>query len=130
MDKLIDKALNKNNIFAVVGASENPQKYGHKVFKALKAFDYKAYPVNPNSKEVLGEKTYDTIADLPEKPDVVSVVVPPKVSEEIVKQVNKEKVEKVWFQPGAESENAINYCKEENIRVVHNKCVLIELSRN
>ena len=129
MDKLIKKALNKNNIFAVVGASKNPQKYGHKVFKALKAFNYRAYPVNPNSKEVLGEKTYDTIADLPEKPDVVSVVVPPKVSEEIVKQVNEGEVEKVWFQPGAESEKAINYCKEKDIKVIHGRCVLIELSK-
>jgi predicted CoA-binding protein len=63
---------------------------------------------------------------LPVKPDVVDVVVPPKVTEAVVKTCKKLGITKVWMQPGSESEVALNFCKENGINVVYGVCVMIE----
>jgi len=125
-EESIKKFLNKRNIFAVVGASRDPEKYGYQVYKDLKEAGYRVYPVNPNADKILGNKCYPSLGDLPTKPDVVDVVVPPKVTEKIVKTCKKLGITKVWMQPGSESETAIKFCSENGIDVVHDRCVMIE----
>jgi len=125
-EKLIMEFLHKKNVFAVVGASRNPKKYGHQVYKDLRNAGYRVYPVNPNANEVLGDKCYPSLEDLPVKPDVADLVVPPKVTEQVVKTCKRLGIEKVWMQPGSESETAINFCKENEIDVVHGVCVMVE----
>jgi len=124
--ELINKFLEKINIFAVVGASRDPEKYGHQVYKDLKTAGYKVYPVNPNAKEILGDKCYPDLKNLPAKPDVVNIVVPPKVTEKTVKTCKMLGITKVWMQPGSESENAIKFCHENGIDVMHGACVMVE----
>jgi len=124
--ELINKFLEKTNIFAVVGASRDTEKYGHQVYKDLKTAGYKVYPVNPNAKEILGDKCYPDLKDLPTKPDVVNIVVPPKVTEKTVKTCKMLGITKVWMQPGSESENAIKFCHENGIDVVYGTCVMVE----
>ena len=51
-EKLIEEFLKKTNVFAVVGASRDPGKYGHQVYKDLRAAGYTVYPVNPNVEEI------------------------------------------------------------------------------
>lgn len=123
---MINAFLSKKNIFAVVGASRDPKKYGHQVYKDLKNSGYEVYAVNPNADEVLGDKSYPNLESLPVKPDVVDVVVPPKVTEEAVKTCKKLGIRKVWMQPGSESEKAIKFCEQNGIDVVHGACVMIE----
>ena len=125
-EELIRKFLDEGNIFAVVGASRNPKKYGHQVYRDLKEAGYEVYPVNPNAEEVLGDKCYPGIESLPVKPDIVNIVVPPKVTEEIVKTCRRLGIGKVWMQPGSESKCAINFCIDNNINVIHAVCVMIE----
>ncbi len=125
-EKLIMEFLDKKNVFAVVGASRNPKKYGHQVYKDLRNAGYRVYPVNPNANEVLGDKCYPSLEALPVKPDVADLVVPPEVTEQAVKTCNKLGIKKVWMQPGSESENAINFCTENNIDVIHGVCVMVE----
>lgn len=127
--ELIKKFLEKRNVFAVVGASKNSGKYGHQVYKDLKEVGYEVYPVNSNADEILGEKCYPDIASLPTKPDVVNTVVPPKVTEEVVKACKTLGITKVWMQPGSESEKAIKFCEESGIEVVRGVCVMIERRR-
>jgi len=121
--------LDKRNIFAVVGASRDPKKYGYQVYKDLKEAGYKVYPVNPNADEILGDRCYPDLGDLPTKPDVVDVVVPPKVTEEIVKTCKRLGITKVWMQPGSESETAVKFCDENGIDVVYGVCVMVERRR-
>ena len=128
-EELIRKFLDKGNIFAVVGASRNPTKYGHQVYRDLKEAGYEVYPVNPNAEEVLGDKCYPGIESLPVKPDVVDVVVSPKVTEKIVKTCRRLGIGKVWMQPGSESKRAINFCIDNDINVIHTVCVMIELKK-
>jgi hypothetical protein len=127
--ELIRAFLSKKNIFAVVGASRDPQKYGYQVYKDLKNAGYEVYAVNPNAEEILGDKCYSSLESLPVKPDVVDIVVPPKVTEYTVETCKKLGIMKVWMQPGSESEKVIKFCKENSIDVVHGVCVMIERAK-
>lgn len=124
MDNLIKEfmALKK---FAVVGATDNPEKYGHQILMNLKNRDYKVYPVNPRLETIEGMKCYATLTDLPEKVDVVDFVVPPQATETILKECRELGLNRIWLQPGSESEAAIKFCRENNMQVVHSVCVMM-----
>jgi predicted CoA-binding protein len=127
--ELIKSFLNSENIFGVVGASRDPEKYGHQVYKDLLNAGYRVYCVNPNADKVLGNKCFPNLEVLPIKPDVVDVVVPPKITEQIVRICKKLEITKVWMQPGSESEAAIRFCEENGMDVVHGVCVMVERRR-
>jgi predicted CoA-binding protein len=127
--ELIKSFLNTKNVFAVVGASRNPEKYGYQVCRDLLNAGYRVYCVNPNADEVLGNKCFPNLEVLPIKPDVVDIVVPPKITEWTVKICKKLGIIKVWMQPGSESESAIRFCEENGIDVVHGVCVMVERRR-
>ncbi|NIO38519.1 CoA-binding protein [Candidatus Bathyarchaeota archaeon] len=124
--RLIASFLDKGNVFAVVGASRDPEKYGHQVYRDLRGAGYNVYPVNPHADEILGSKCYPHLEALPEKPDVVDLVVPPRVTEETVKTCKKLGIAKVWMQPGSESQKSIRFCRENEIDVVHGVCVMAQ----
>jgi len=123
---LIREILEQENVIAVVGASRDPEKYGHQVYKDLKEAGYAVYPVNPNATEILGDRCYPDLKSLPVKPDVVNVVVPPKLTEGIVKACRDLGIMKVWMQPGSESEKAIEFCEANGIGVVYGVCIMVE----
>ena len=85
MENLIKEFLDQKS-FAVVGSFRNESKYAYKIMKDLKQKGYEVYPVNPNIKEVEGLKCYSTVLELPIAVDVVDLVTPPHVTEQIVKQ--------------------------------------------
>jgi predicted CoA-binding protein len=111
--------------FAVIGATDNPEKYGNQIVKNLKNRGYEVYPVNPKLKELEGLQCYASVTDVPVKVDVVDFVVPPAVTEEILKQCKDLGLDRIWLQPGSESEKAINYCTENKMKVVHSVCVMM-----
>jgi len=124
--ELIKEFLRKENIFTVVGVSRDSKKYGHQVYNDLKKAGYTVYPINPNADEILGNRCYHSLGELPEKPDVVDIVVPPEITEKIIKECKNLGIKRIWMQPGSESEKAINYCKKNNIGLIHGVCVMIE----
>ena len=123
---MIQDFLRKQNVFAVVGVSKNPAKYGHRVYKDLKEAGYVVYAVNPGIDEVLGDRCYHTLSELPQKPDVVDTVIPPAVTEKIVLECKELGIARVWMQPGSESAHAIAFCTRNGIKVVHNACVMVK----
>ena len=124
MQELIKEFMAQKR-FAVVGATDNPQKYGNQILKNLKNRGYEVYPVNPKLKELEGLSCYPSLNDIPVKVDVVDFVVPPKATEEILKQCKKLGLNRIWLQPGSESETAITFCRENNMKVVHGVCVML-----
>jgi len=112
--------------FAVVGSFRNESKYAYQILKTLKNRKYEVYPVNPRLKEVEGLICYPSVKDIPVVCDVADIVTPPKVTERIVRECKEKGIGRVWLQPGAESEEAIKFCKENNIQVVSNICVMLE----
>lgn len=117
-------------VYAVVGASENTEKYGYKVFKELSDGGYRVYAVNPRCADIFGEKCYPDLASLPETPHVVEFVCPPGVTTETVRSFPELDIDKAWMQPGAESEEAIRFCDENGIKVLFNTCLLLERRKN
>ncbi|MFC1994533.1 CoA-binding protein [Chloroflexota bacterium] len=111
--------------FAVVGATTDTKKYGNKILRNLIGRGYEVYPVNPRLKELEGTKCYPSLSNIPVKVDVVDFVVPPAVTEEILKECKELELERVWIQPGSESVTAIAFCHENNLKVVHDVCVML-----
>jgi len=126
---LINEFLDKNNVFAVIGVSKDSKKYGNKIFFNLKYAGYTVYPVNPNTDDISGERCYPNLRKIPELPNVVDIVVPPKITEEVIKECKVLGIKKVWMQPGSESQEAILFCKENGIKVLYGICVMLEMSK-
>ena len=124
MNDLIEEFMAQKK-FAVVGATDNPEKYGHQILENLRKRDYEVYPVNPRLTTIEGAKCYATLSDLPVKVDVVDFVVPPSATEAILKECVAMGLDRIWLQPGSESETAISFCRENNLKVVHDVCVMM-----
>lgn len=124
--ELIETCLQMKN-WAVVGATNNTDKFGYKIYKALKEAGYHVYPVNPGVTEILGDICYPALEDLPVVPEVVNVVVPPKVGEQIMGNCAELGISHVWLQPGANSASVVAIAKNLGLNVVDQNCVLVEL---
>ncbi len=122
---LIDECVNER-VWAVVGASTSPAKWGYRIYKALKESGYRVYPVNPRARAIDGDPCYPSLAALPERPGVVDVVVPPKIGLAIAEETAAAGIERIWFQPGAESADNVARARELRLKTVHNACALVE----
>ena len=110
---------------AIVGVSRDPKKFGSMVFRELKTKGYRVFPVNRNLESMDGDKCFASLSALPEKVDGVVVVVPPKETEQVVREADAAGIRRVWMQQGAQSDAAIQYCKEHNINEVHGECIMM-----
>lgn len=113
-------------VWAIVGVSANPAKFGHRIYRDLRRAGYRVYAVNPHETEILGDRVYPNLAALPELPEVVDLVVPPHVSEQIVEEALAAGVRRIWMQPGAESRQALAFCQASGIEVLAHACAMVE----
>lgn len=118
MQDLIKEFMSQKR-FALIGATDNPDKYGYQIFKNLKNRGYEVYPVSTRLRNLEGIKCYANLTSIPVKVDVVDFVVPPIVTEQILRECKKLGLDRIWLQPGSESENAINFCNENNMKVAY-----------
>jgi uncharacterized protein len=121
---VVDNFINQKT-FAVVGASRDKRKFGNTIYTELKKKRYKVYPVNPGADEIDGDKCYANMKEIPEKPDAIILSVKPEKAEAVIKEAVEIGIKNIWMQQGSESDETINYCKENNINVIHNECVLM-----
>ena len=112
--------------WAVVGVSDNREKFGNKIYRDLKEAGYDVYGVNPKLETIEGDTCYASLKDLPVKPDVVNVVVPPQVGPAVVAECLELGLKRIWFQPGAESEAAVAQARAGGMDVVHDACIMIQ----
>ncbi|HEK85932.1 MAG: CoA-binding protein [Candidatus Saccharicenans sp.] len=117
----------KQKEIAVIGASRNPAKYGHIIYKKLKSAGYQVYAVNPEAQFIDGDPCYPDLFNLPKSVKAAIVITPPKITEKIAHQLLQAKYEFVWLQPGAESESAINLLSAGGISVIYNACLLLRM---
>lgn len=118
--------INKNFSYAVVGASNTKEKYWYKVFKDLLDEGYKVLPINPSEKEILWIKVYPSLSEVKKNIDIVVFVTQPAITEKILEEVKMLGIKNVWLQPGAESKNAIEFCKNNSIECIHDACIMIQ----
>jgi len=111
--------------WAVVGDVLNEEKYAYKIVRRLEKGDYNVTKVNPRSNS---DQVYKSLKDIKEKIDVIDLVIHPKVGIDVMKEAKEVGIDKVLIQPGAESEEILEYCKENNIHAFQG-CALVELSK-
>lgn len=114
----------KSNVIAVVGVSQNEEKFGYKVYKTLKDKGFEAFAINPKGGNVGSETVYASLEPLPKKPTLVITVVPTGVAYEVVKQCKELGIPRVWMQPGSESPEAVSFCRKNGIDVVYRACYI------
>lgn len=114
---------------ALVGVSANPIRSSNFVASYLIRTPFRTYPVNPAYEEVLGLKTYDTLYDLPEVPDIVDVFRRPDAIPEVVDQAIDVGAKVVWLQLGLRHEDAARKAADAGLLVVQDRCLKIEHAR-
>ncbi|HBY97770.1 MAG: CoA-binding protein [Ardenticatenaceae bacterium] len=115
--ELIEAFVNYRR-WAVVGVSHNPSKFGHIILNDLRRAGYDVQAVGRSGGMLDGAPIYPSLAALPERPEVVDVVVPPAQAELIVRQCAELGLQRVWLQPGAESPAVVAFCRANGIEVI------------
>lgn len=95
------------NTIAIIGASTDRQKYGNKAVRAFQQQGYQVYPVNPNAAEVEGLPAFKSIRDVPVRPKMVSVYLPPPVLLKVLPDIAARGCDELWLNPGTESEEVL-----------------------
>ena len=128
-DDSIAEILKKCKTIAVVGLSANPMRPSHEVSEYMQRAGYRIIPVNPKETEVLGEKSYARLEDVPENVDIVNVFrrmaeVPP-----VIESAIRVGAKVVWMQLGIENAAAAETARAAGLAVVEDACILIEHRR-
>ena len=110
---------------ALAGASRGGKKFGNALLKELRAKGYTVYPVNPEAKEIDGVACVPSLAALPEPVGGVVVAVKPHQTATLVREAFAAGISRVWMQQGAQSEEAIAFCRDNGIDAVHGECLLM-----
>jgi predicted CoA-binding protein len=118
--------LREVKTIAVLGLSDNPARPSYHVAQALQGFGYRIIPVRPAQSEVLGEKAYVKLADLPETPDLVDVFRAPQHVPGIVEECIAKGVRRLWLQEGVVNEAAAEKARAAGMTVVMDRCIYKE----
>jgi predicted CoA-binding protein len=110
---------------AVVGATDNPAKYGSVIYRDLKRKGFVVYPVNPNRPTVDGDTAYPDLASLPEAPTIVNLVVPPDQTLDVLQEAKALGITNAWVQPGAESPAVLRFLQDEGFAYLANACIMV-----
>jgi predicted CoA-binding protein len=124
-DPILEILKNYKTI-AVVGLSSNPTRPSHGVAKYLKSAGYRIVPVNPNEKEVLGEKSYARLEDVPEKIEIVDIFRRPEEVAAVVESAIGVGARVVWMQLGIENAGAAEKARAAGLIVVEDACMYVE----
>ncbi len=128
-DKELKNLLKNSKTIAVVGASRDPHKAAHIVPEYLKEKGYKIIPVNSFADKILGEKSYGSIADVKEKVDIIDIFRPGKDAYPIVRESLSLKPKAIWMQLGIQNIKAKELALKYNIKVIMNRCMMMEYKR-
>ena len=117
------KELIKINNWVVIGDVGNESKYAYKILNKFKEKGYIVSGVHPKG----GNEIYKSLKEVPYKINAIDLCINSKLGLEYLKEAKNLGIEKVLIQPGAESEEILNYCKENNLNAIEN-CALVQLN--
>lgn len=130
MDKeFLKQTMLEEETWAVVGVSANPEKFGNRIYHALKLNGYRVYAVNPSAENIDGDACYPDIASLPVIPSVVNLVVSPKNGQLAVEEAGRLGVAYLWFQPGTHDPALISKAEALGMKTLQD-CVLVALGED
>jgi uncharacterized protein len=114
--------------FGVVGASPDRAKFGNKVLRCYRQHGYRAIPVHPREALIEHLPAVATVKDLPPEVEALSIVTPPKVTEQVVDAAIAAGIRHLWMQPGAESADAVARAQAAGLNVIADgTCLLVTL---
>jgi len=108
---------------AMVGASSNPDKASYGIMQKLQKAGYRVIPVNPRETEILGERSYASLADIPERIDIVDVFRRPEDTPSIADDAVKIGAKALWLQTGISNEDAAARASAGGLTVVMDTCI-------
>lgn len=103
---------------AVIGASNDRDKFGNKAVRAFGRRGYRVIPINAHERQIEGLKAYASVLDVPDDIDIATFYVPPDVGEQVIEQVARKGIPEVWLNPGAESPALLARARSLNVRPV------------
>ena len=115
-----------SHTIAVVGLSDNPMRPSHGVSAYMQSQGYKIIPVNPQVDEVLGEKAYASLLEIPQAIDIVDIFRRSEFVPEIVDQAIQRKARAIWMQEGVVHEQAAEKARKAGLLVIMDSCILKE----
>jgi predicted CoA-binding protein len=124
-DPILD-VLKKYKTIAVVGLSSNPMRPSYGVTEYMQGEGYRMIPVNPNEREVLGEKSYARLEEVPEKIQIVNIFRRVEEVAPVVESAIRIGAKVVWMQQGIEHEVAAEKARAAGLTVVEDACILVE----
>ncbi|RKQ37582.1 CoA-binding protein [Oceanobacillus halophilus] len=117
--------LETSKTIAVVGLSDNPERTSYQISKIMQENGYRIIPVNPSIDEVLGEKAYSSLSDIPESFDIINVFRRPEFLLDIAKEAAQTDARIFWAQQGIINEEAFHYLKERDFTVIMDLCIKV-----
>ena len=114
---------------AVVGLSSSTWRASFGVSQFMQNVGYKIFPVNPNETEVLGEKAYASLEDIPKPVEIVNIFRRPEYVPEIVDAAIRCGAKVIWMQEGVVHESAAERARQAGLEVVMDRCILKEHMR-
>jgi uncharacterized protein len=124
-DPILD-LLQRSRTIAVVGLSDSPLRPSHGVSAYMQTHGYRIIPVNPMIKISLGEKSYASLLEVPDRIDIVNIFRRPQFVEEIVDQAIQLKIPAVWMQEEVVHEKAAEKARRAGMLVIMDRCILQE----
>lgn len=125
----IRSLLGRVRTIAVIGLSPRPERPSHRIARRLKEWGYRVIPVRPAVKEVLGERAYARLSDLPERPDLVDVFRSADEVGPIVDDCIALGIPAIWIQEGIVNEPAARRARDAGLLVVMDRCISVEYRR-
>lgn len=119
------KSFNKNTQITLSGVSADPQKYGHKIFKDLLKAGYDVVGVNPKGGKILNQDIFSSLEEVSRNTELLIIVLPPTIGIQVVREAKKLGINNIWLQPGAQSNEIIQYAKANNINLIHDQCFMV-----
>jgi predicted CoA-binding protein len=118
-----------SKVVAVIGASNDRQKFGNRAVRAFRDQGYTVVPVNPHEDQVEGLKTYASVLDIPGRVDVATFYVTPEVGEVVIDEVARKGIAEVWLNPGADSDALVARARALNIQPIV-ACSVVAIGQN
>lgn len=103
---------------AIIGASNNKEKYGNKAVRAYKKQGHSVYPVNPREKTIEGLRAYKSILDIPGEIERASIYLPHEIGITIIEEIAEKGVKEVFLNPGSESKELIEKAEKLGLNVI------------
>ncbi len=121
------EVLQKYMKYAVVGATQRKKKFGYQIYKTLINYGKTTYPVNPRYKEIDGKVCYPSIGEVPERPEVVVAVIPPRATDTLIDECKENSISILWLQPGTYDDDILAKCKEVGVEPVYGACIMLKV---